>query len=81
MSALPPKATSSATYGNVRYGPKADSCSAAKGSLVDYLVGAASIRLRPIIIGQDEEPDVKPEVSDHTERQKEPPLVPEADSK
>src|SRR6516165_2297533 len=29
MSALPPKATSNATYGNVRFGPKADSCSAA----------------------------------------------------
>src|SRR5262245_27806098 len=33
MSALPPKATSNATYGNVRFGPKADT------TLFDHLVG------------------------------------------
>src|SRR5262245_37921071 len=39
MSALPPKADMCSARGDVRYGPKADSCSAAKRSLFDHLVG------------------------------------------
>jgi hypothetical protein len=41
MSALLPKADSRAPSRNVRFGPEADSCSAAKPQLFDHLVGAA----------------------------------------
>jgi hypothetical protein len=39
MSALPPKADMCSATRDVRFGPKADSCSAAKISLFDHLVG------------------------------------------
>src|SRR5262245_37639745 len=44
MSALPPKADMCSAPTHVRYGPIADSCSAAKRSLFDHLVGAAEKR-------------------------------------
>jgi len=40
MSALPPKADMCGAIWDVRFRPKADSCSATKGSLFDHLVGA-----------------------------------------
>jgi hypothetical protein len=46
MSALPPKADMCDAAMNVRFGPEADSCSAAKGSLFDHLIGAAEERHR-----------------------------------
>src|SRR5262245_40424282 len=44
MSALPPKADMCGATRDVRFGPKADSCSAAKRSLFDHLVGAGENR-------------------------------------
>jgi hypothetical protein len=44
MSALPPKADIVQHGGNVRFVPKADSCTAAKTALFDYLVGAGEPR-------------------------------------
>jgi hypothetical protein len=41
MSALPPKADMEQRGRNVRFVPKADSCSAAKGLLFDYFVDTA----------------------------------------
>ena len=46
MSALPPKADIGTQSWNVRFVPKADSCSAAKRSLFDHLVGASKERRR-----------------------------------
>jgi hypothetical protein len=40
MSALPPKADIRERVLDVRFGPKADSCSAAKSVLFDHLIGA-----------------------------------------
>src|SRR5262245_41819727 len=40
MSAITPKADMCGATRDVRFGPKADSCTAAKESLVDHLVGA-----------------------------------------
>jgi hypothetical protein len=40
MSALPPKADIGTAIADVCFGPKADSCSAAKASLFDHLIGA-----------------------------------------
>jgi hypothetical protein len=40
MSALPPKADICGAQAHVRYGPIADSCTAAKRSLFDHLGGA-----------------------------------------
>src|SRR5262249_21495911 len=39
MSALPPKADMCGATRDVRYGPKADSCDAAKKSLFDHCIG------------------------------------------
>src|SRR5262245_3436327 len=44
MSALPPEADMCSAQAHVRFGPKADSCSAAKRSLFDHLVGAGENR-------------------------------------
>jgi hypothetical protein len=44
MSALPPKADMCIATSDVRFGPKADSCTAAKQSLFDHLVGAVEQR-------------------------------------
>src|SRR4029077_114395 len=46
MSALPPKADIRERVLDVRFGPQADSCSAAKRSLLDHLVGAGAHRRR-----------------------------------
>src|SRR5262245_65841619 len=46
MSALSPKADMCGATRDVRYGPKADSCSAAIELLFDHLVGAVLDRLR-----------------------------------
>src|SRR5262249_49179244 len=46
MSALPPKADMCAATRDVRFGPIADSCSAAKESLFDHLVSAVEQRRR-----------------------------------
>src|SRR5215471_19109525 len=44
MSALPPKADMCGAQGHVCFGPKADSCTAAKQSLFDNLVGTSEQR-------------------------------------
>src|SRR5262245_60383077 len=46
MSALPPKADICSALVHVRYGPKADSCTAAKELLFDHLVRAGEQRWR-----------------------------------
>jgi hypothetical protein len=46
MSALPPKADIAGRRLDVRFVPKADSCTAANSRLVDYLVGNNLQRLR-----------------------------------
>ena len=38
MSALPPKAEMCGATGDVRFGPIADSCTAAKGTLFDHVI-------------------------------------------
>src|SRR5262249_24267820 len=44
MSALPPKADMCSALGHLCFGPKADSCTAAKQSLFDNLVGTSGKR-------------------------------------
>jgi hypothetical protein len=46
MSALPPKADIRRQLVDVRFGPEADSCTAAKGGLFDHLVGGNEQRAR-----------------------------------
>src|SRR5262249_29416277 len=46
MSALPPKADMCSALAYVCFGPKADSCTAAKRSLFDHLIGAGEQRRR-----------------------------------
>src|SRR5690242_15402234 len=46
MSALPPKADMRSADRRVRFGPGADSCTAARSILFDHLVGAAAQRQR-----------------------------------
>jgi hypothetical protein len=43
MSALPPKADMDRHSYNVRFVPKADSCTAAQRSLFDHFIGAATV--------------------------------------
>src|SRR5262249_11094301 len=49
MSALPPKATSNATYGDVRFGPIADIRTTSIGHLFDHCAGAHAAQRSPFV--------------------------------